>query len=201
MDTAAPTRKTLSERRGEELRLTIALTARDLFVAEESTSVTVERICDAVGINPRTFHRHFPVKEDVIRPLLRRSESVIIEALARTSPDADPIETLVMIFTTELVQNSILHNDYRFMTLIVTNAPYRLRWQEWDEELCAPITEFLSTRLHLSSDPFLRNLPATLAIQTARQALIYWVRGGTEDLDKLEDVLRGGMTALFSGYG
>ena len=68
---SAPSRPTLTERRADELRMTIALAARELFLADGSTSATVERICEKVGIAPRTFHRHFPVKEDVVMPLFR----------------------------------------------------------------------------------------------------------------------------------
>ena len=53
-------RPTLTERRAEELRMTIALTARDIFLADGSTSATVERICDAVGVAPRTFQDGSP---------------------------------------------------------------------------------------------------------------------------------------------
>lgn len=195
-----PARPTLTERRAEELRLTIALTARDLFIAEDSTSVTVETICAIVGISPRTFHRHFPVKEDVLSPLFRQSEQLIVEIL-RTAPDgADPIEVLARAFTTEVHRRKVPEFDRKFMTLMINNPPYRLRWLEWGEGLCPEITEFLGRHYRLGDDPFLRALPAQLAMQTMRQAYIHWVEAGTSgDFASVEQLLLHGMRMLLTG--
>ena len=86
---------TLTERRAEELRLSIARTARDIFIADGDTTATVERICAEVGIATRTFYRHFPVKEDVLGPLFRRSEDHMRGLLARAAADSDPVDVLV----------------------------------------------------------------------------------------------------------
>jgi AcrR family transcriptional regulator len=189
-------RPSLTERRAEELRLEIALTARDLFVADGDTSATVERICEVVGINPRTFHRHFPVKEDVIIPLLRTFGKVSLEVLERFSPDADPIDTLVQAFTTEVAGRHVEEFDRKFMTLIVKDPQYRLRWLDWGEDLCEPVTEFLSRHFDLGGDPFLRNLPTHLILETGRQVYIRWVDSG--DFAELEASHRAGMRMILS---
>ena len=176
-----PKRLTLTERRAEELRMNIALTARDLFVAEGDTSATVERICEIVGINPRTFHRHFPVKEDVLMPLLRRSERVILQTLEEASDDADPVDVLTRVFTTELNRRQVPEYDHHIMTLIVTTPPYWLRFVDWCESLSGAVTRFLARYYDLDPDPFLHELPAHLVIQTMRQALARWVREGHPD--------------------
>src|SRR6478609_4850187 len=92
---STPSRPTLTERRAEELRMTIALTARDIFLADGSTSATVERICEAVGIAPRTFHRHFPVKEDVLMPLFRRFGNLSVQVLQRAPAGGDVVDVLI----------------------------------------------------------------------------------------------------------
>ena len=189
-------RPSLTERRAEELRLEIALTARDLFVADGDTSATVERICEIVGINPRTFHRHFPVKEDVIIPLLRSFGEVSLEVLEHSSPDADPIDTLVHAFTTEVAERHVEEFDRKFMTLIVKDPQYRLRWLDWGEDLCEPVTEFLARHFDLGEDPFLRTLPAHLIIETGRQVYIRWVDSG--DFAELEASHRAGMRMILS---
>ncbi|MEV5647365.1 TetR/AcrR family transcriptional regulator [Nocardia sp. NPDC052254] len=195
-----PSRPTLTERRAEELRLTIANTARDMFVADGDTSATVERICETVGIAPRTFHRHFPVKEDVIGPLFRRSQALIIDFLQHAPADADAAETLARAFTTEVHKRKTPESDRKFMTLMINTPQYRLRWLEWGEQLCGPITEFLSARVDLGDDPFLRKLPAELIVHTSRQAYIQWV--DTEDCGDFSEVealqLRG-MKMLLDG--
>ncbi|ATY16561.1 TetR family transcriptional regulator [Amycolatopsis sp. AA4] len=161
--------------------MSIALTARDLFVAEGHTAVTVERICEIVGINPRTFHRHFPVKEDVLMPLLRRSERVILQGLEDAPDDADPVEVLTAALTTELNRRQVPEYDHQIMTLIVNTPQYRLRFVEWCEGLSDAVTRFLARYYELDPDPFLRELPALLVIQTMRHALIRWVQSGESD--------------------
>ncbi len=186
----------LTERRAEELRLEIALTARDLFVADGDTSATVERICEIVGIAPRTFHRHFPVKEDVIMPLLRSFGEVSLQVLEQSGPNADPVDTLVHAFTTEVAERHVEEFDRKFMTLIVKDAQYRLRWLDWGDDLYEPITEFLARHFHLGEDPFLSTLPAHLIIETGRQVYIRWIDSG--DFAQLEASHRAAMQMILS---
>lgn len=188
---STPSRPTLTERRAEELRMTIALTARDIFLAEGSTSATVERICDAVGIAARTFHRHFPVKEDVVMPLLRQFGGLSIEVLRDAPPTSDTVETLVEAFGTELARRGELETGRKFMALIIGDPQYRLRWLDWGQDLAEPISEFLESRFNLGADPFIRTLPAQLVIQVCRQAYIHWVE--QRDFEGLRSALRAGM--------
>ncbi|MDX1876700.1 TetR/AcrR family transcriptional regulator [Mycolicibacterium sp. 141076] len=182
---------TLTERRAEELRLDIAIAARDIFLAEGSTSATVERICQAVGIAPRTFHRHFPVKEDVVMPLFRQFGRLSVEVLSAAPPDGDVVDILVDAFSTEVPKRGQVEFDRTFMALVVGAPQYRLRWLDWGQELVGPITEFLDTRIGLDDDPMTRELPAQLIIQACRHAYVQWVEHG--DFDRLRSVLRTGM--------
>ncbi|MBN3512464.1 TetR/AcrR family transcriptional regulator [Mycolicibacterium nivoides] len=182
---------TLTERRAEELRFEIALAARDLFLSEGSTSVTVDRICTAAGIAPRTFHRHFPVKEDVVLPLFRRFGSLSIEMLAHAAPQGDVVEVLVEAFSTEVPKRGTVEFDRTFMALVVNDPQYRLRWLDWGQDLIGPITEFLAARFNLGSNPSTRELPAQLVIQVCRHAYLHWVADG--DFAGLRAALRVGM--------
>jgi AcrR family transcriptional regulator len=177
----------LTERRADELRMAIALTARDIFLAEGSTSATVERICEAVGIAPR----HFPVKEDVVMPLFRRFGGLSVEVLRDAPRTSDTVETLVKAFSTEVAKRGELEIDREFMSLMITDAQYRLRWLDWGQDFADPITEFLAERVDLDGDPFARTLPAQLVIEICRQAYVHWVEKG--DFHSLESALRAGM--------
>lgn len=188
---------TLTERRAEELRLDIAIAARDIFLADGSTSATVERICQAVGIAPRTFHRHFPVKEDVVMPLFRQFGTLSIEVLAGAPPDGDVVDILVEAFSTEVPRRGQVEFDRTFMALVVSAPQYRLRWLDWGQELVGPITEFLDARIGLADDPLTRELPAQLIIQTCRHAYLQWVAHG--DFGSLRSVLRTGMSMVIGG--
>jgi AcrR family transcriptional regulator len=174
--------------------MTVAVAARDIFLADGSTTVTVERICEAVGIAPRTFHRHFPVKEDVVMPLLRQFGGLSIQVLQRSSVDDDAVDTLIEAFGSELAKRGEVELGRRFLALVVTDPQYRLRWLDWGEELAEPISEFLAGRFDLGSDPFSRTLPAQLVIQVCRHAYVYWVRSG--DFISLESALRAGFELI-----
>jgi AcrR family transcriptional regulator len=191
---STPVRPTLTERRTEELRMTIALTARDMFLADGSTSATVERICASVGIATRTFHRHFAVKEDVVMPLFRRFGSLSINVLQQAPRTSDTVGTLVEAFSTGIAKRGEVEIDRKFMSLMITDPQYRLRWLDWGEDLTDPITEFLADRFDLGTDPFIQTLPAHLVIQCCRQAYVHWIRHG--DFDSLESVLRAGMQMI-----
>ena len=191
---SAPSRPTLTERRADELRMTIALAARDLFLADGSTSATVERICEKVGIAPRTFHRHFPVKEDVVMPLFREFGSLSVQVLQQSGPTGDPVDTLVEAFTTEVTKSGEAEIDRKFMALIIDDPQYRLRWLDWGQDLTDPITEFLDHRVDLGTEPFVRTLPAQLVIEVCRQAYIHWVQDA--DITTLESVIRAGMQMI-----
>jgi AcrR family transcriptional regulator len=187
----------LTERRAEELRLTIAIAARDIFLADGSTSATVERICAVVGIAPRTFHRHFPVKEDVVMPLFRQFGGLSVQVLEAAPRTSDTVETLVQAFATEVANRGDFEVNRKFMALMIADPQYRLRWLDWGQDLADPITDFLATRVELDTDPFTRTLPAHLVIQICRQAYIHWVRH--EDFDNLEAALRVGMQMVVRG--
>jgi len=185
---------TLTERRAEELRLEIAVAARDIFLADGSLSATVERICDAVGIAPRTFHRHFPVKADVVLPLFRKFGSLSLHVLADAGTHGDAVDVLVQAFSTEVPKRGQVELDRAFMALVLNDAQYRLRWLDWGQDLVGPITEFLEARFDIGVDPFARELPAQLMIQACRHAYVHWVEHG--DFNSLRSTLRIAMTMI-----
>ncbi|AQT82963.1 TetR family transcriptional regulator [Mycolicibacterium litorale] len=184
----------LNERRAEELRLEIAFAARDIFLADNSLSATVERICDVVGVAPRTFHRHFPVKEDVVLPLFARFGSLSVHVLADAGDDDDAVDVLVDAFSTEVPKRGQVEVDRAFMALVLRDQQYRLRWLDWGQDLAGPITAFLANRFDLGTDTFTRELPAQLVVQACRHAYVHWVEDG--DFDRLRIALRTAMVMI-----
>lgn len=183
-------KQTLSQRRAEQVRLDIAMAARDIFLADGSTSATVERICEAAGIAPRTFHRHFSVKEDVVMPLFREFGRLSIQVLQQAPPTSDAVDTLVQAFGSEIPKRGQIETDRRFLVLMIKDPQYRLRWLDWGQDLADPISEFLAARFELGADPFCRGLPAQLVIQNCRHAYVHWAEDG--DFRRLRAVLRMG---------
>ncbi|WP_249266773.1 TetR/AcrR family transcriptional regulator [Mycobacterium colombiense] len=170
------------------------MAARDLFLAEGSTSVTVERICEAVGIAPRTFHRHFPVKEDVVMPLFQRFGALSIDVLENAAPTSGTVDTLVEAFATEVPKRGQIDIDRAFMALMIDDPQYRLRWLDWGQDLIDPVSAFLADRFDIGNDPFTRELPAQLVIQACRCAYVHWVRDG--DFGNLRSTLRVAMQMI-----
>lgn len=183
---------TLTERRAEELRLAIARTAVEIFVADGDTSATVERIAEAAGVSPRTFHRHFAAKEDVVRPLFRHSSNEVVAALRNTPAGSDVIEALVTAWTTSLHEGTLTPFDRRFLKLMVTTPQYRLRWLEVDDDLCAAVAEFLLERIDPGDHPLHRTLPAHLVVHATRHVFDHLISSdSTEDVaDLLRDAFR-----------
>ncbi|CDP85777.1 MULTISPECIES: TetR/AcrR family transcriptional regulator [Mycolicibacterium] len=199
---------TLTERRAEELRLDIARTARDIFIADGDTTATVERICAEVGIATRTFYRHFPVKEDVLGPLFRRSESHMRNLLASAAAEADPVDVLVDMFTVEVRQRRTVDVQHResveigrkLMALVAETPQYRLRWLDWSATLADSITEYLAGHFELGDDEFARALPSRLIIHVSSNAYIWWTDAKElHELDELVAAHRSGIGMVLSG--
>lgn len=190
-------RQTLTERRAEELRLSVARAAMEIFVADGDTSATVERIAEAAGVAPRTFYRHFAVKEDVVLPLFRRSSNLIAAALAAAAPADDLLDVLVRAFRISLNDRRLSRAERAFLGLMMTTTPYRMRWLEVDEALRDAVTALLVARLEVQNDAFLPKLAAGLVVNTAREVFEQWL---TSDSSEGVDVLlRRGFALVLEG--
>lgn len=194
-----PARRTLTERRFEELRLSVATAARDLFVLAGGTAPTVDSICERAGISQRTFYRHFAVKEDVVVPLFERAAELITEALEAAPEDGDVVTVLARVFSWEVFEDSRPGETWRrFLFVIAEASEYRLRWHAIDEPLTGPVADFLRRRGLLDGGPFESTLQAGLVLQAARLAYQHWIRtDASGDLDKL---LERAMTVVVSSW-
>jgi AcrR family transcriptional regulator len=192
-----PVRQSLTERRAEELRMTLARTAMELFVADGDTTATVERIAEGAGVAPRTFYRHFAVKEDVVLPLFRRSSSRIAAAVRASRPDDEVLEALVTAFHGALNDATLSRAQRSFLGLMMTNPQYRMRWLEVDEELHDAVAALVQDRLGLGTDPFVHRLASHLLVNTAREVFEHWL---TSDSDEgVEVLLRRGFGLVLAG--
>jgi AcrR family transcriptional regulator len=192
-----PSRQTLTERRTEELRMTIARKAAEIFVADGDTSATVERIAEAAGIATRTFYRHFPVKEDVVRPLFRHSSQLVIEALREAPADGDLIDVLVAVWMSALEEDTIAPSERRFLAVMASSPQYRLRWMEVDDELCEAVAEFLAGHIGWGERPLERSLPAYLVVQATRHVFVQWIM--TDSGQDIADLLREAFRMVLDG--
>lgn len=189
-------RVTLLERRADELRLAIARAALDLFVTDGETTATVQRICDAAGVAPRTFHRHFAVKEDVVLPLFRRSSASIADALRRYAEEQDPLDALVAAFAASLDESRLTARQRTFLGLMMTDPQYRMRWIQVDGELREAVAE-VAARIAPDADTFTLDLLAELAAHAARRVFELWLTDEADDHPAV--LLRRAFTLVFAG--
>ncbi|MGR6919832.1 TetR/AcrR family transcriptional regulator [[Actinomadura] parvosata] len=177
--------------------MTIAHKAAEIFVADGDTSATVERIAEAAGIATRTFYRHFPVKEDVVRPLFRHSSQLVIKALRDAPADGDLVEVLVVAWMSALEEQVVGPSERRFMAVVAASPQYRLRWMEVDDELSEAVAQFLAQRIGWSERPLERSLPAYLVVQATRHVFMQWITSETGQ--DIADLLREAFHMVLDG--
>ncbi|MBB2943961.1 AcrR family transcriptional regulator [Actinoplanes lutulentus] len=85
---------TLRERKREQSRLGAVEAAWRLFIERGYDHVTVADICAAADIAPRTFHRYFASKEDVVVEPVRRMTTLLTDHLLASSPEISDADAL-----------------------------------------------------------------------------------------------------------
>jgi AcrR family transcriptional regulator len=84
----------LRDRKREQNRVLTAETAWRLFIQRGYDEVTVADICAAADIAPRTFHRYFAGKEDVVAEPIRRMTKVVADHLTEAPAGESDVEVL-----------------------------------------------------------------------------------------------------------
>jgi AcrR family transcriptional regulator len=84
----------LRDLKRERSRALTAETAWRLFIERGYDSVTVADICAAAEIAPRTFHRYFAAKDDVIMEPVRHMADLVTEHVDAAPVDMAPTEVL-----------------------------------------------------------------------------------------------------------
>ncbi|MFI0354928.1 TetR/AcrR family transcriptional regulator [Actinomadura sp. 9N407] len=202
----ASSHQTLTERRAEELRRSVALTALDLFVLDGGTGTTIERICDRAGISQRTFHRHFAAKEDVVAPLFEDAGKTIVEGLRTASVDVPVTAALVGVFSVRgFGTNPAVIFQRRFLAMVMDSPGYLLRWHALDPVLTGPLADFFARRGVAGVESFERELRAGLVLQATRLAYHRWLRTDAseeqQDLRNLDDLLERALSAVVPPQG
>lgn len=80
---------TLRDRKREQNRIATVRAAWELFIEHGYDNVTVGDICAKAEIAPRTFHRYFASKEDVVAEPVRQMTALTTEYIAAAPPGDD----------------------------------------------------------------------------------------------------------------
>jgi AcrR family transcriptional regulator len=82
------------EREKDEVRTRILDAARELFVVEGLTSVTMRRIADRLEYTPGALYRHFPDKAALLQALVMADYTAFSQTFAVLTRIADPLERI-----------------------------------------------------------------------------------------------------------
>jgi len=114
----------LRERKREQSRAATAEAAWRLFIERGYDSVTVQDICAAADIAPRTFHRYFATKEDVLAEPVRRMGRVVTDHILAAPPTRGDGEVFsdAMVALAGFVMDN--REWIRALRLVVARSPH-----------------------------------------------------------------------------
>jgi len=117
---------TLRDRKREQNRAMTAEVAWRLFIDRGYDNVTVTDICTTADIAPRTFHRYFASKEDVVAEPVRRMTRVVSDYLA-TAPAAGSDAQAMRLAVLELGRFVVDNKDWLTALRVVIQQSHQLR--------------------------------------------------------------------------
>jgi len=171
------------DRKREQNRSSTAEAAWRLFIDHGYDHVTVTDICTAADIAPRTFHRYFASKEDVVAEVVRRMTRVVVEHIAAAPPATDNAEVIRQAMV-ELGRFVIAHRDRLLGLRAVVQQSHHLKATQVavrpDQE--AEIATLLAAR-RVGAEPTDWRLRLTVACATAAFRVWYddYFRGSPPD--------------------
>jgi AcrR family transcriptional regulator len=97
-----------------------------LFIDRGYDNVTVADICTAADIAPRTFHRYFGTKEDVVAEPVRRMAGIVSDYLA-SAPPATPDAEVMRLAMLELGCFAVEQRDWLAALRVVVQQSHHLQ--------------------------------------------------------------------------
>jgi AcrR family transcriptional regulator len=162
-----------------DARSRLALAALDLFHRNGFEATTVDEIADAVGMNRRTFFRHFPAKEDAVFFDLPE-----LLGLLRSELDAEVGEPIpvaghaLALQLDELVRRSDLVR--RRDQLVQATPALADRELIWSGEYQRVIGEHLGRTYTAPRDQMYARIVAAALLAAFNQVVTAWIRDGQE---------------------
>lgn len=193
---AASTRPGLTARRIARTRADLARAAAQLFKAQGYETTTVEQICAAVDVSPRTFFRYFSSKEDVLNELLESHLDAMTRELAARPADERVLDSLVAAASCGGPDTAA---DFLELFTVVHRTPtLRARWLDRAHDVQARLSALLAERMP-GTDPARAWLAAGAIAGTVTAVIEAWAESPAEG--PLRDRVAEALQLLAGGFG
>lgn len=165
----------LRERKKLAVRTALMDAAFELFEANGVDDTSVEQIAERVDVSPRTFHRYFPSKDDVLFVDASRRLNRLDEVL-RSRPDDEPLLATLEAAAVALVELAPeAAQESRRLKIIEGNDRLRARSLRSSEELADMVAAAAARRLGQRRTAALPQLLGAWTLATVRTVYRRWV--------------------------
>ncbi|WP_433382640.1 TetR/AcrR family transcriptional regulator [Actinoplanes sp. CA-142083] len=181
----------LRETKRERNRVLTAEVAWRLFIERGYENVTVADICAAAEIAPRTFHRYFPSKDDVIAEPVRYMTGVVAEHITAAAPETTD-EAALRAAIHELGIFVIGHADWlRALRTVIQQSPHlSATHQGVPPEREHELTKLLAARHATSEQDWRLRLLVACSVAAFRIWHDDYLRGTIDDpLNRLDEMM------------
>jgi AcrR family transcriptional regulator len=168
------------------MRLEIAVTAVELFVAQGVAATTGEQIGQAVGVSARTVWRYFPSKESCVSPLFSEGIDTIAACLREWRPGQPLDEALDRLFAADghLMTRPHLPKVRELVRLTRTEPGLRAVWLQAHDEAEPAFARALADRSGLPVEALRPTIQAAVLNAVLRTAVEHYAwRAVEEDPD------------------
>jgi AcrR family transcriptional regulator len=141
------------ERKKAATRQALADAALRLFAVRGFEATTIDEIAAVVDVSPRTFHRHFPRKEDVLFADNDRRVALLRAALAE-QPDDRPLLASVRDGVLVVIEELASRRDLELIrsSLIASSPALRAHNLRYQDEWAQAIADHVARREGLPAD-------------------------------------------------
>lgn len=178
----APTPIGLRERKKRATRDALLHAAVSLFEQRGVEATTVDDIADLVGVSPRTFHRYFASKEDVLFADSEQRRERFRAALAdrpASEPLLDSLREVVHDVTARVIENAGLERSRQNLLRNETSlkAARLAQTAQWHQV----VAEHAAVRLGIGADDPLAVLLGACTSWVMRTAIEHWLESPESD--------------------
>lgn len=170
----------LRERKKAARRAALAAASQDLVCELGLDAVTVEMICDRVGVSARTFFNYFDSKVDAVLGLTPWSiDPEVAERFAEGGPTGTLLLDCSALASGQLTDSPInLDRMAQIMRLIQLEPQLLVRKMAWFEERCAVVEQLVARRNGLAEAGPAEKSTAMVVMLIVRSALTHWDSAG-----------------------